>query len=163
MKQLIIFFLISITIGCANWPTEDDSLNNSQTEKEQSTSDSEVIIGSKYINTTTFNKNTKLYNVVGSSGDKPSGFNPNPGSWIQAYYDKCKTNTPQGQYYSVSKKDCGTKMHIVGGHVVTNAANVKAVPGDTVFIVPICKSENSNTAPIIVAYNKVCAIELYYR
>ncbi|ENM5784340.1 hypothetical protein ACQ902_003953 [Vibrio mimicus] len=160
MKKILFFVVVGlITNGCTHL-SKDSNFD----KVEQTASSNEVnVVKSTFIQTVTFDKPQVFYNVVNSTGDIPKGFGKDATSWIRAYYAKCQTNVPTNPLYSVSDMDCGSSTKIVGGHVVTDQSKTLAQPGQTVYIVPICKVENSNIDPISIGYNKICAVAVDYR
>ncbi|PCE67551.1 hypothetical protein [Salinivibrio sp. YCSC6] len=115
----------------------------------------QAMVKSTYLGTTNFAAGTNFWNVIGSTGDNiPGGYS----SWIQLYGGTCGAPTPM---QSATGQACSFRL--VGGHVVTNQNDQRPAKGDTVYIVPICHSENMKPSLTMQTAAKTCAVELGYR
>ena len=49
--------------------------------------------------------------------------------------------------------NCTNPYDLVGAHVVRDKAKIKVHSGDTVYLIPLCRSCNGKTGPIIINTN----------
>ncbi|NAW60547.1 hypothetical protein CAG58_01000 [Vibrio sp. V31_P5A7T61] len=115
----------------------------------------QAMVQSTYLGTTDFAAGTDFWNVIGSTGDDIPG---DYSSWIQLYSGKCGTPAPM---QSATGQACSFRL--VGGHVVTDQNAQYPTKGDTVYIVPICHSENMKPSLTMTTASKTCAVKLGYR
>ena len=110
---------------------------------------------STYDGTVKYGENQIFANIIGSNEDP----NHSASSWISLFSkadpsipcDTCVTdgkfyNPINGESYSKTKNgsDCECSPSMVGGHILLNQKDAaKANPGDTVYLIPICKHHNS--------------------
>ncbi|MCG7550536.1 hypothetical protein [Pseudoalteromonas sp. Of7M-16] len=128
--SIVLFGPIAIA-GCSQsgskYPLNEQRIN------------AEAEVNSSYLGTVTFPANTAFWNVFGSAHDPlPAGFKSI--YWIQLSEKTCGLPVPAGANDSATGALCNL---VVGGHVVVNINDQQTVPGDNVFIIPICRYQNS--------------------
>ncbi|WP_239930066.1 hypothetical protein [Vibrio kanaloae] len=133
------------------------TLSACSTQSDMSNTDEKIqaMVKSTYLGTTDFAAGTGFWNVIGSTGDNiPGGYS----SWIQLYGGTCGTPMPM---QSATGQACSFRL--VGGHVVTDQNDQYPAKGDTVYILPICHSENMKPSLTMTTASKTCAVKLGYR
>jgi len=129
---------------------------------------------SDYFGTEDFNAGKIVYNVNGSTGDQFIDWDNNVGkSWIRFWFWRVYGfRASDDDALFVRDGFCavngGAPCHgdIIGGHVVTNPVNIKAVHGSNdVYILPICRSHNGRGAAPMTLSRDEAAVRLrnYHR
>lgn len=145
--------LLSALVTLSACSTQSDM--DTTDEQMQGMESKQAMVQSSYLGTTNFAAGTDFWNVIGSTGDNiPGGYN----SWIKLYGGTCGAPTPM---QSATGKACSFRL--IGGHVVTDQNDQHPAKGDTVYIVPICHSENMKPSLTMQTAAQTCAVELGYR
>ncbi|WP_157825387.1 hypothetical protein [Rahnella sp. AA] len=149
MKGLFILLAVTLAMsGCSS------KIN---TQDTQATSDVQSIdrqVSSTFNKTVVWNKGQKFWNVIGSTND-PKIDNQ---SWIAVYRAKCGIDPGKN---SATGATCS--QNALGGHVVKNGQSQSPAKNSSVYIIPICTSENNSpSTEMTVAPNSICVVELNY-
>lgn len=99
---------------------------------------------STYITNAVIKPTMSFVNVLKSTGDTPTNC---PGySWYGLWKYQCNGNNESRCVISGCPRTETDSTHMVGAHVLVGvAASRKATAGETVYILPLCKSHNSHT------------------
>lgn len=157
-KGLFTLLAIIIISGCSSLETgrkARDSNTNSQTTSDmQNVQPADMRVRSTFNKTSTWNRGQKFWNVIGSTDD-PKIDNK---SWIAVYREKCGVDPGH-----ISATGATCPQNALGGHVVKNGQSQDPKKNSSVYIVPICTSENNNpNIEMTVASNTICVAELNY-
>lgn len=105
-------------------------------------------VRSVYSHNDTLYAGTKVWNVIGSTGDPKVGGK----SWIKLWMEKTHG---QKKCYVKDSANIGCNGNIYGGHMVLNRNNVHPKYGanGVVYIIPICNAHNNtnNVAEMILS------------
>ncbi|MCP2122443.1 UNVERIFIED_ORG: hypothetical protein J2Y93_002488 [Pantoea agglomerans] len=149
MKKILIFLIIAIVSGCGFLKNGGDVGSARQPVNKD-----DVGVRSTLKQVTSWDKGVKFLNVIDSTDDPKI----NHQSWIALYKKECARNPGKK---SVSGLVCAKDA--IGGHVVKAGQSQYPKKGSTVYIAPICSSENNNPQiQMTIAENETCIVELNY-